>query len=130
MHRGALMRHPLSTSGGRSCVVPVADVSGFVVSDVMGKAVPEQFEPAVGQRPQGAVMGFAFGDLGVVELACPSGGMQAAKCPLMHGGTEIAVVCQPPGDNQFTAARSSGDRRGAGIALQRVGGVELLDVIA
>ena len=49
--------------------------------------------------------------------------------PLVHGRAEVAVVRQPAGDDQFATARSSGYRGGAGVALQRVRRVKLLDVV-
>ncbi|HWQ23133.1 MAG TPA: hypothetical protein VNK94_03405 [Gaiellaceae bacterium] len=41
----------------------------FVVEDVLVQQVPEQLEPAVGERAQGFVVGLAGGALAVVEVA-------------------------------------------------------------
>ena len=52
------MRHPLSTpgSGGVSeGSVAVGDVHGFVVEHALGQAVPQDFQPALAQGPQGGV---------------------------------------------------------------------------
>jgi hypothetical protein len=49
-------------------------VGGLVVGDASRQAVPENFEPAVGQGAQGHVAGFAGGDLAVVELPGPNAG--------------------------------------------------------
>ncbi len=123
------MRPPLSTSRSGPCVVPAVAVGVLGVSNVVGETMPNYFEPAVSQGSQGAVAGFIFGDLDVVELAPPGEAAQTAKRPSVYGDAEVAVVGQSAGDDKFAATRSSGDGCGAGIALKRVGGVELCDVV-
>src|SRR6184192_540888 len=108
------MRHPLSTSR-RGCerTASVGCMDVFVVGDAEAQAVPEDFEPAVGEFAQGGVVVVAFGDLGVVELTGPNRAGEAAKRPLLDGFAEVAVVGQAAGDGELAAARASGDRGAA-----------------
>src|SRR5712691_8308349 len=131
------MRHPLSTpvrSGGQwhpsERAVSVGDVDGLVVEDTLAQAVPEQLEPAVGEGAQGGVVAFAGGSFGVVELACPAGAAEAAEGPLLDGVAEVAVVGEPAGDDELALAGAPGDRRFAGVALERARRLELLRVVA
>jgi hypothetical protein len=125
------MRHPLSTSrGGFEGSFAVAGVDVFVVVHAQAQAVPQDFEPAVAEGAQGGVVGFACGDLGVVELAGPGGAGQAAKGPLLDGFAEVAVVGQAAGDEEFAATGASGDGGAACVALQRVRRGELIPVLA
>lgn len=109
--------------------MPAVEVGVLGVSNVVGETMPDYFEPAVGQGSQGIVAGFIFGDFDVVELAPPGEAAQTAKRPLVYGDAEVAVVGQSAGDDKFAATRYSGDGCGARIALKRVGGVELSDVV-
>jgi len=127
------MRHPRSTSGSGCSSegsVAVGYVDVLVVERALGEAVPEDFQPAVPEGTQRVVMGFPGGDLGVVELPGPAACGEAAERPLMHGVTEVVVVREPAGDDEIALAGASGDRGGAGVALQPVRGVELADVLA
>ncbi len=92
--------------------------------------MPENLQPAVAESAQGGVVGLAGGDLRVVELPGPCGLLQAAEGPLLHSVSEVAVVGQAAGDDVFVAPGAAGDRGLAGVALQRVGRGELLDVFA
>jgi hypothetical protein len=48
----------------------------------------------------------------------------------VHGGTEITVVGEASGDDELVLPGASGDWGAAGVALQPVRGVELVDVLA
>ena len=127
------MRHPLATSGSGGLAegaVAVGEVGGLVVELAADEAVPQDLQPAVAQGPEGGVVAFAAGALGVVELSGPPGLAEAAEGPLLDGVGEVAVAGQPRGDDQLGLARAAGDGGFAGIALQRVRGGELLDVVA
>src|SRR5262245_54692148 len=56
---------------GRLRFGAVALMDGFVVEGAFVEQVPEQLEPAVGERAQGLVVGLAVGALAVVEVARP-----------------------------------------------------------
>jgi len=105
------MRHPLTTSGRRrrlQGLAAVANVNGFVVVDAFGQAVPQGFQPSVGQGAQGRVVALARRDFGVGELARPDAAGQAAEGPLVHGGAQVVVVRQAAGDDEFAAAGAAG----------------------
>lgn len=109
------MRHPLSTSGcgaGPEGVVAVVDVTGFVVVDSFGEAMPEDFQLLVRQSAQGTVVAFPGVDFAVVEFACPAGHGQGMEGPLTHRRAEIAMMSQASGDDGFAATGSNDGRRG------------------
>lgn len=127
------MRHPLSTtsSGGVSeGSVAVGDVEVFVVEHVAGQAVPEDFEPAIGQGAQGGVVAFLGADFAVVELSGPAACGEAAEGPLVDRGAEVMVMGQAACDDEIALPGPAGDGCRSGVALQSGRFVELVDVFA
>src|SRR3972149_1128449 len=95
-------------------------MAGFVVEGALLEQVPEQLEPAVGERAQRLVVGFAGGALAVVEVARPFAAGEAAERPLHRRLAQVAVAGESAGDRDLFAAPAR-HRSRAAVALELVG---------
>ena len=106
------MRHPLSTpgSGGVSeGSVAVGDVHGFVVEHALGQAVPQDFQPALAQGPQGGVFERVAGP--VADRSTRGAWLRGWRL-LGIDGFEVDVADTPGNAEEFGYA-GSGDNRSA-----------------
>ena len=114
----------------------VAGVEGFVIGFAGLPHVPQDFEPAIGQAAQGGGVGLALLFF-LLVIGLGPGTLAARQIgPQVQGGAEGFVAGAERGfafaadDGEAPLARLLGDRRGAGEALQALGGVEAGAVVA